>query len=142
MSDDDDGSGPALPRPVPFQEPERFDRLAALLSELERGRGTDALRRISHEDGVILKYDWPSWLEEGRRYFQPGGIESVDIETARKLLTIIVREDRFLEGSLSESVSSGLAARIVRRIVELAPDPLSDALSELLDDVEYEDGDG
>ena len=30
--------------------------------ELERGRGTDALRRISHEDGVILKYDWPSWL--------------------------------------------------------------------------------
>ena len=137
---DADTPGAACARPVPFQEPERFDRLTSLLSELERGRGTDALRRISHEDGVILKYDWPSWLEAGRRYFRPGGIESADLETARKLLTIIVREDRFLEGSLEQSVNSGLAARIVRRIVELAPDPTLDAVTDLLDDLEIEDG--
>jgi hypothetical protein len=106
MSDEHNESGRASFKPVPFREPEIFDRLCALLPDLERRRGEDSLRRVAHEDGVILKFDWPNWLEEGRKYFEPGGIERADFETARKVLTIIVREDRFLEGSLAASVSS------------------------------------
>lgn len=142
MSDEHSESGPASFKPVPFREPESFDRLRALLPDLERRRGEDALRKVAHEDGVILKFDWPNWLEEGRKYFEPGGIECADLETARKVLTIIVREDCFLEGSLAESVSSGLAARIVRRIVELAPDGMSEVATDILDEIENEDSGG
>jgi hypothetical protein len=120
----------------------RFDRLVALLGELDARVGTafpsyvvgpsgqlehgpwdhlaDRLVYVTWEDHCIIRgFDWPSWKDEGKRYLAPGGVEGADLETCRKLLTVIVRQDRFVDGSLSGHIGEGLASRIVRRIAEL-----------------------
>lgn len=100
----------------------RFDRLVALLPSLDARAGGAAgqLSHVVHEDGIIpAGFDWPAWTAEGERYLEPGGVEGVDLETCRKLLTVIVRQERFCDGSLAGHVERGLASRIVRRIAEL-----------------------
>jgi hypothetical protein len=89
--------------------------------DAREGGAADELVRVVHEDGIIPEgFDWPAWKAEGERYVQPGGVEGADFDTCRRLLTVIVRQDRFVEGSLEGHVQSGLAARIVRRVAELA----------------------
>jgi hypothetical protein len=100
----------------------RFDRLVALLPLLEsRAEGAAGeLVRVVHEDGIMPDgFDWPAWKADGERYVEPAGVEGAELKTCRRLLTVIVRQDRFVEGSLLGHVQSGLAARIVRRITEL-----------------------
>ncbi len=116
-----EGEGEAAPEPT--TTPANFKRLVALLPELEAKTATPyLLSSIVHEDGIIPHdFDWPAWMHKGRRYLEPGGIERATIATCRKLLTVIVRQDRFVENSLGGDIASGLAARIVGRIAELRP---------------------
>ena len=109
-------------KPEPFTTPVRLDLLVALLPKLE-ARDDDAageLIVVAHDSGAIYKnFDWPGW-KQGREYLaEPGALDDVDLDTCLKLLTVIVRQDRFCEGSIDGHVASGLAARIVRRIAEL-----------------------
>lgn len=116
----------------PSAKPVRFARLAALLPSLKGRSGSGAtfphaysdslatdLYRVAHEDGCIISFEWPSYLQSARTYLEPGRVEAADLETCRKLLTIIVRQERFAEGSISEHIESGFAARVVGRIAEL-----------------------
>lgn len=67
---------------------------------------------------VIQGFDWRSWLEtdEGRALHDQA--ETVDTATAdqlAKLLTAIIRSDRFVEGSIEGAFRSGHLGRIARR---------------------------
>ena len=69
--------------------------------------------------GWIVPFAWPSW-SEGSRYFEsPQLIEETDTETCRKLLTVIVRQDRFVEGNVCSCIKSGLVSKILGRLREL-----------------------
>lgn len=78
------------------------------------------LRALS-TNGWVVPFDWPSWLPGAQRLVEPGGIEEADVEALQRLLTAIVRQDRFVEGALAGAFESGLLVRILRRIRELAP---------------------
>jgi Family of unknown function (DUF6508) len=77
----------------------------------------DALR--AH--GLIVPFDWVAWHEEAECIVTGDGLEHADLLTLRKLLILLVRRDRFVEGSLGEAFASGLVVRIVRRLQELNP---------------------
>lgn len=143
MQDSNDTPGAALRRA-------RLERLAALLAAVEavepggtgphlrhepqRGAlvvaGGDRppvigqLMLLADDDGWILTdFDWPAWAsseEATTLRDDTGAIEQATEEQLAKLLTTVVRQDRFTDDSLERVVASGLLARILRRAGDLA----------------------
>jgi hypothetical protein len=67
---------------------------------------------------ILADFDWPEWKEtpEALRLRDDSfGIENASCEQLAKLLTVLVRQDRFVEGALREAFEAGLLLRIVRR---------------------------
>lgn len=109
-------------------------RLAALLPAFEQpgfelGRWEDGGFRVSeagsefvaalYESGWVLPgFDWPTWKDsaEARTLLaQPDAIAAAGPHELAKLLTTIVRQERFCEGTLAASHESGLILAILRR---------------------------
>ena len=71
---------------------------------------------------VVAGFDWRSWMEtvEGRSLSRdPDAVAGATPEQLERLLTAIVRSDRFVEGSIEGAFESGLLARISRRAAAL-----------------------
>ena len=69
---------------------------------------------------VVLDFDWPSWKPQAMRYWeQPSRLHSARLLTLRKLLTLHVRADRFVEGHLASMLESGHITAILRRVAHL-----------------------
>jgi hypothetical protein len=89
----------------------------------EFGPTAEAWRAAVGRGGwVIVGFDWRSWLQtdEGRALRdRPEALASATPEQLGKLLTAIVRSDRFVEGSIAGAFESGLLARIARRATAL-----------------------
>ncbi len=86
------------------------------------GPTAEAWRAAVGRGGWVTVFDWRSWLEtdEGRALRdQPEAVASATPEDLGKLLTAIVRSDRFVEGSIEGAFESGLLARIARRAAAL-----------------------
>jgi hypothetical protein len=129
----------------PIAEPQRFDRLLALLPRL-RAALTNAAElpdsvhalafeiiQIAHDDGCILAFDWPAWKKKIGRY-APQLVPFADLEACCKLLTIFVRQDRFVENSMAYTVARGDLVPIVERIEYLVsdePEPTSEEIREM-----------
>ena len=67
---------------------------------------------------VVSDFDWQTWAEttEAAELHDGGNVlENASPEQLAKLLTWQIRLDRFSEGSLSRSFSSGLLPNILRR---------------------------
>jgi hypothetical protein len=67
---------------------------------------------------VVPGFDWRSWLDgpDGRSLREdPDAVARATHEQLERLLTAIVRSDRFVEGSIEGAFRSGLLARISRR---------------------------
>ena len=66
---------------------------------------------------IIIDFDWGSW-DEGRtmvrdEYFN---FDTIDIPTKCKLITAIVRNDRYCDGALIGAFESGLIQKILKSI--------------------------
>jgi hypothetical protein len=71
---------------------------------------------------VVAGFDWPAWLagDEGRALRDdPVALAAATPEQLARLVTAIVRSDRFTEGSIAGAFESGLLARISRRAAAL-----------------------
>jgi hypothetical protein len=71
---------------------------------------------------IVIGFDWMTWLgtEAGARLRdRPDALAAANADDLAKLLTAIVRSDRFVEGSLVGAFESGLLARIARRAAAL-----------------------
>jgi hypothetical protein len=66
---------------------------------------------------IIISFDWGSW-DEGRRMVGDDefNYDSVDLLTKCRLITAIVRNDRFCEGVLVSAFESGLMLKILRSL--------------------------
>jgi hypothetical protein len=86
----------------------------------------EAFRAAVASGGWIqVGFAWRAWLQtdEGRRLRdEPSAIDTATIPQLERLLTAIVRSDRFSEGSLAGAFASGLLGRIARRAAALADD--------------------
>lgn len=67
--------------------------------------------------GFITPYDWVAWQDEAWRYVRdPDLLKDADLDTLRKLLTLHVRKDRFVEGHLAEMIDLGHIRAILQRL--------------------------
>jgi hypothetical protein len=67
--------------------------------------------------GWVQPFDWAAWLGDAYRYINdPALVESADVETIRKLLTLHVRSERFGEGHLSMMYDRGHLTALLRRL--------------------------
>jgi len=78
--------------------------------------------RDASEAGCIVPFDWPSWLgtTNGRALAaDPAAVAEASAGDLVRLLTAVVRSDRFSEGSLADAYESGLLTAIARRARDL-----------------------
>jgi hypothetical protein len=80
--------------------------------------GEAFLAAVRRGGWVIAGFDWRTWLEgeEGQALRgRAGALDSASVEQLARLLTAIVRSDRFVEGSIAGAFESGLLTQIARR---------------------------
>lgn len=67
---------------------------------------------------VLADFDWPEWAQSShamRLRDDPDSIFQADARDLFRLLTMYIRQDKFVEGALLEAFDTGLIKRIVRR---------------------------
>ena len=91
----------------------------------------DALDFISacYELGWMKpNFDWPTWMgteEASRLRDDSAALEQATPEQLSRVLTVLIRQDRFCDGALGAAFESGLLVGIVRRIADMADCPPS-----------------
>lgn len=88
----------------------------------EYSAAADAFRAEAARAGWVVPFDWMAWVgsPEGRRFISdPGLIAHATAADLSKLLTAIIRGDRFSEGEIAGAYESGMLGAIVRRAAEL-----------------------
>jgi hypothetical protein len=86
------------------------------------GPDAEAFQATLGRHGWIEVFAWPAWLEtqRGRALAEDrDALATATPEELRKLLTAIVRSDRFTEGSFAGAFESGLLLAIARRAAVL-----------------------
>lgn len=75
---------------------------------------------LAHELGLIVDFDWPNW-EEGTELLLNTDMDFgiLDAVTLCKLLTVIIRSDRFVEGNLVASFENGTVQKIIRALQKM-----------------------
>ncbi|MCX6359364.1 MAG: DUF6508 domain-containing protein [Armatimonadetes bacterium] len=72
---------------------------------------------IVNDIPIMIGFDWARW-DAGRAMVAGGPFDydSVDLVTKCKLISAIVRNDRFCDGALASSFASGIMYKIIRSI--------------------------
>lgn len=85
---------------------------------------SDKVRRfmiLAHEDGWVgRRFDWSEWKEgEQARNLRdnPGAMARANIDDIEKLITVIVRQERFSDGSIKSAIDSGLLKRVHDKLI-------------------------
>ncbi|MDD5457573.1 MAG: DUF6508 domain-containing protein [Candidatus Margulisbacteria bacterium] len=79
----------------------------------------DFMSILIKEKFVLPGFDWASW-DEGRKILKDStNIMSSDLLTLKKLLTAIVRNDRFCAGAFGGFAKNGKLGLILKRMSEL-----------------------
>lgn len=117
-------------------EAEDFDPGSLPSFEVRNGEIAQAYAMLSKDASAFVthvRYDgwvrpdikWPTWSQSDRAHALFANPEAMHDASAHEhacLLTSLVRQDRFVEGTLVAAFASGLLLRIVRRADVLARD--------------------
>jgi hypothetical protein len=80
----------------------------------------------SYQHGWVLEgFDWTAWADSDEAKLlreEEGVLKSATVDQLNRLLTLCIRQDRFVEGSLLADFESGLILRIARRAAALVSD--------------------
>lgn len=93
------------------------ERKARLTNLLQSGK-TDALVRELYEAGLVTnRFDWVEW-NAGSGTWDAERTAGVSIADAVRLITTIVRGDRFNEGLLDSKLADGTLPAAVQRVLD------------------------
>lgn len=123
---------PALERGFDFGAWEGGDRLPDGSIQMPWYRLSDdaeALLRDFADAGWIEPFDWPAWVQtaKGRQLMtEPAAVEDASAQELGRLLTSLVRGERFGDGTLEQAYETGILTAIACRaealVAELADD--------------------
>jgi hypothetical protein len=85
-------------------------------------RGVAFVRALG---GLVEPFDWPTWAktpEAQRLYLDREALAAATPDDLVRLVTAIVRSERFSEGSLDEAFEQGVMLAIAQRCAVLAAD--------------------
>jgi hypothetical protein len=88
--------------------------------------GRAFLGAVTESGAVLAGFDWPSWMatdEAIALQSRPEVLAAATPEQLARLLTAIVRSERFTEGSIAGAWESGLLGRVVARAASLTAAP-------------------
>lgn len=72
---------------------------------------------IVYKTPIMIKFDWSKW-EEGKIIIkEKRNFEELDVMTLCKLITAIVRNDRFCEGVLLKAFENGTILKILMHLL-------------------------
>ena len=88
-----------------------------ILPHINPAEIVNRLNTIVYDIPIIIDFKWSSW-DEGRKMLQKENFDydSIDIPTKCKLISAIVRNDRFCEGALVDAFESGQILKILKSI--------------------------
>lgn len=98
----------------------------------ELSERAEAFTRAAAGNGWVQPFDWMAWIEtdQGKALRDDRGALAVATpDQLQRLLTAIIRAERFSDGSLDWAFQSGLMAAIARRAKTLA-DGIADDLAD------------
>ncbi len=74
----------------------------------------DEFRQEAYRLGIVVNFDWTAW-NEGKVLLadRSSDFTRLDLGTLCKLVTVIIRQDRFCEGSLASQFEDGTVGRIL-----------------------------
>jgi len=77
----------------------------------------EEFRQACYEIPIIIDFNWGAW-DEGRKMVsdQDFDYDSVDIPTKCKIITAIIRNDRFCSGILVEAFETGMMLNVLKSI--------------------------
>jgi len=79
---------------------------------------------VLYKHNFIIVFDHPSWQAEAKKYIEdPKLLESADILTLRKLLTLHIRKERFCSGHLVAMIDTGHLVNILERLKKVKIKP-------------------
>lgn len=85
------------------------------------GEAASALVQAAYADGWVLPgFDWPEWIGTAEAQALRDAPSTAGAEDLARLLTAVIRQDRFAEGALLDAFESGLMLAIIRRAAALA----------------------
>jgi hypothetical protein len=99
-------------------EPSRIDENGHIRLPVYRtNKVVEQFHRLVYEIGIVLNFDWVSW-DEGRKIVSDSDFDfdSIDILTKCKIITAVVRSERFRDGALAEAFQSGLILKLLKSI--------------------------
>ena len=109
-----------------FEQPERVGEWAGGQRDaqgvihmpwFEYSREALTFFRACSANGWVEVFDWQAWAGEAERYVkEPARLEQASLTTVQKLLTLHIRNDRFMEGHFAAMAQSGHIAAILRRL--------------------------
>ncbi len=76
--------------------------------------------KLWYEKDLVIAFDWSSWQEGRDWYANPDNdkYKKLDVVTALKLITAVLRNDRFNDGALMRAFESGDFPKIINRLIE------------------------
>ncbi len=84
---------------------------------------TSRFVEVAYRDGWVRSdFDWGEWAQtpEARRLWDDrGAIEQATALDLVRLLTVVIRSERFVEGAVADAIESGLVTAVLRRIEQL-----------------------
>jgi len=88
------------------------------------GETASALHELCYKDAWVLSgFDWSEWMQSPEATTirdDPGVLAAANAEQLAMLLTVLMRQMRFCEGSLADAFETGLLTGILRRAKALA----------------------
>lgn len=74
-------------------------------------------RDVVYSIPIMIDFDWAAW-DEGREIVSDEDFDydSIDIPTKCKIITAIVRNDRFCSGRLIEAFESGMMLKVLKSV--------------------------
>lgn len=88
------------------------------------GPELDEFVRVAYDDGWVLTgFDWPTWKETPEAAQLHGSsvmIANATVMQLARIMTTLIRQDRFAEGTLRSAWETGLLHRVLTRIAQLS----------------------
>jgi hypothetical protein len=100
-----------------FMGPEEVEEGVFSFPHYKYGEIISEFIRIVYDMTIIISFDWAHW--EGGRYMASEAdfdFDTIDIPTKCKIITAIVRNDRFHDGALLSAFESGVILKMLHSI--------------------------
>ena len=73
-----------------------------------------------HRTKLVYKFPWSKWQDEAKKYYKhPQLLSTADLTTIRKLLTLHIRKNRFVDWHLKAIIKSGNMIQILNRLKQI-----------------------